>query len=115
MKRKPANSSGSSIEVTLDESAQHYAFELYITGTLPKSNRALRELKTACERLLKGRYSLTVIDLLKEPGRAATAQIFAVPTVLRIRPGPTRRLIGDLSTPGKGVETLLMVQLPKPN
>ena len=58
-------------ELKLDESAQHYAFELYITGTLPKSNRALRELKTTCERLLKGRYSLKVIDLLKEPARAA--------------------------------------------
>jgi circadian clock protein KaiB len=109
---KPKSTSGPAIQVTLDESAQNYAFELYITGTLPKSNRALTELKTACERLLKGRYSLKVIDLLKEPGRAAKAQIFAVPTVLRIRPGPTRRLIGDLSTPGKGAETLLIVQLP---
>jgi circadian clock protein KaiB len=110
MKRKLPTSSA--IELRLDESAQHYAFELYITGTLPKSNRALKELKTVCEHLLKGRYSLKVIDLLKEPARAAKAQVFAVPTLLRITPGPTRRLIGDLSAPGKGVENLLMIQLP---
>jgi circadian clock protein KaiB len=46
---------------------------------------------------LEGRYSIEVIDLLKNPQLAEGDQIFAIPTLVRKVPEPIRKIIGDLS------------------
>ncbi|MBK9991868.1 MAG: circadian clock protein KaiB [Verrucomicrobia bacterium] len=58
---------------------------------------AFANLKTICETHLKGRYRITVIDLLKQPQLAKGDQILAVPTVVRKLPSPMRTVIGNLS------------------
>jgi circadian clock protein KaiB len=63
----------------------------------PKSQEALSNLKKICEIHLKGRYRITVIDLLKRPQLARGDQILATPTVVRRLPNPVRTIIGDLS------------------
>jgi circadian clock protein KaiB len=54
-------------------------------------------LKAVCEEHLEGRYQLEVIDIFQQPDKAATDQIVALPTLLKLLPLPTRRFIGDLS------------------
>jgi circadian clock protein KaiB len=54
-------------------------------------------LKEICEIHLKGRYRITVIDLLKQPQLAKGDQILATPTVVRKLPSPVRTIIGSLS------------------
>ena len=63
----------------------------------PKSQTALANLKQFCETHLKGRYRITVIDLLKQPQLAKGDQILAMPTVVRRLPKPVRTIIGNLS------------------
>jgi circadian clock protein KaiB len=74
-----------------------YVLRLFISGVTPRSHRAIDNLQNICERYLAGRYRIEVIDLYQSPGRAHEEQIIAVPTLLRIRPFPQRRVIGDLS------------------
>jgi circadian clock protein KaiB len=70
---------------------------LYVAGQTPKSLTAFANLKRMCEEHLKGRYTIEVIDLLKNPQLAAGDQILALPTLVRKIPAPIKKIIGDLS------------------
>jgi circadian clock protein KaiB len=79
--------------------AQPWAWELrlYVAGATPKSVAAFRNIEQLCEQHLAGLYHIEVIDLMKNPQLAQTDQIVAVPTLVRNRPSPTRKIIGTLS------------------
>jgi circadian clock protein KaiB len=70
---------------------------LYVAGQTPKSLAAFTNLKKFCETHLQGKYNIEIIDLLKDPSRAAEDQILAIPTLVRKLPEPIRKIIGDLS------------------
>jgi len=74
-----------------------YVLRLYVAGTTPRSTRAVANIKKICEEHLKGRYDLQVIDIYQQPVLAEGEQIVAVPTLVKMLPGPLRRIIGDLS------------------
>lgn len=74
-----------------------WELRLYVAGQTVKSVTALANLKQYCERYLKGRYKLEVIDLLQHPQLAEGDQILAIPTLVRKVPAPIRKIIGDLS------------------
>src|SRR5580700_1112468 len=74
-----------------------WKLRLYVAGQTPKSIRAFDNLKVLCEKHLKGRYQIEVIDLLENPEMARGDQIVAVPTLVRDLPNPVRKIIGDLS------------------
>ena len=76
---------------------QLWQLRLYVMGQTPKSVTAFANLKQFCESYLKGRYRITVIDLVKQPQLAKGDQILAIPTVVRQLPKPVRTLIGTLS------------------
>jgi circadian clock protein KaiB len=78
-----------------------FVLRLYLTGTSPKSLRAIKAVKSLCEQHLNGRYDLEVIDLYQQPELAKSDQIIAVPTLVKKLPFPLRRLIGDLSDPDR--------------
>ena len=82
--------------------AKLWQLRLYVMDQAPKSLRAFENLKKMCESHLKGRYRITVIDLLKHPQLAKGDQILAVPTVVRRLPKPVRTIIGDLSDTERG-------------
>ena len=77
--------------------AKLWQLRLYVAGQTPKSLTAFENLKQFCESYLKGRYRITVIDLVKQPQLAKGDQILAIPTVVRQLPKPVRTLIGTLS------------------
>jgi circadian clock protein KaiB len=83
---------------------------LYVAGSAPKSLTALANLKDLCETHLAGRYEIEVVDLLEQPLRASSDEIIAVPTVVRQRPEPVRKVIGDLSDTDS---VLVGLRLPK--
>lgn len=70
---------------------------MYIAGQTPKSVLALKNINKYCQEYLEGKYSIEVIDLLKNPQLAEGDQIFAIPTLVRKVPEPLRKIIGDLS------------------
>jgi len=79
------------------EAAPHYSMTLFVTGTSLLSVRAVSRVREFCESELAGDYALEVVDLYRAPERAKTAQIIAAPTLLRDKPAPVRRIIGDMS------------------
>ena len=88
---------GTSREAKPTAAAWAWELRLYIAGPTPKSVTALRNIEQICEDHLAGRYHLEVIDLTKNPQLAQTDQILAVPTLVRKRPSPVRKIIGTLS------------------
>jgi circadian clock protein KaiB len=84
---------------------------VYVTGFSPKGRRAIDNLLRACEEHLPGRYTVEVVDVLKNPSRAAADQILAAPTVVRRLPAPIRKLVGDLSDSDR---LLIGLELPQP-
>ena len=77
--------------------SEKWNLRLYTAGQSPKSLAALDNLKRVCEQHLAGRYSIEVVDLLKNPRLAKDDQIVAIPTLVRKLPEPLRRIVGDLS------------------
>ena len=80
-----------------DAAPEKWNLRLYTAGQSPKSLAALANLKRVCEEHLAGRYSIEVIDLLKNPRLAKDDEIVAIPTLVRKLPEPLRRIVGDLS------------------
>jgi circadian clock protein KaiB len=70
---------------------------LFITGTTPRSARAIANLRRLCEEHLKGAYDLEVVDIYQHPDSAKQHQIIAAPTLVRMLPLPLRKIIGDLA------------------
>jgi circadian clock protein KaiB len=74
-----------------------WKLRLFVAGQTPKSIRAFANLEVICEKHLKGRYRIEVIDLLERPDMARGNQIVALPTLVVNLPLPVRQIIGDLS------------------
>ena len=91
-----------------------FLLRLYTAGPTEQSTRAVVNLRALCEKHLKGRYDLEVVDLFQEPERAAKDQIIAAPTLAKLLPLPARRFIGDLSETGRILKGLgLLPELPE--
>jgi len=84
------------IETEKEIDSEKWELRLYTAGQTPKSLTAFANLKRLCEEHLKGRYSIEVIDLTRNPQLAAGDQIVAIPTLVRKLPEPLRRIVGDL-------------------
>ena len=80
---------------------ENWDLRLYVAGKTPRALTALENLNRICEEHLAGKYSIEVIDLLKNPQLARGDQIIAVPTLVRKLPKPVRKIIGDLSNKEK--------------
>jgi circadian clock protein KaiB len=80
---------------------EHYVLRLYVTGSTPRSTRAVQNIRALCEEHLNGRYDLQVIDIYQQPLNAREEQIIAAPTLIKQLPSPLRKLVGDLSNTEK--------------
>ena len=80
-----------------DSASPAYLLHLFITGATPNSTRAVRNIKDICEQYLKGRYELLIVDIYQQPELAQQEDLIGVPTLIKLRPGLVRRLVGDLS------------------
>lgn len=72
-----------------------------MTGTSPRAEAAVANLRRICEEELRGRYELQVIDVLEQPQLAEDEKVLATPTLIKQLPPPLRRVIGDLSDKDK--------------
>jgi circadian clock protein KaiB len=70
---------------------------LFVTGTSPRAQVAIANLRRICDQELHGQYELEIIDVLENPQLAEDEKILATPTLIKQLPPPLRRVIGDLS------------------
>jgi circadian clock protein KaiB len=92
---------------------RRHLLKLYVAGNNRRTEQAI-----ACVRELignlKDRYDLQVIDILTEPRLAIFSGVFAVPTLVKDNPPPSRRLLGDLSNTQEVSEKLGLTEALSP-
>jgi circadian clock protein KaiB len=107
----PIDSKDEMEEALQASSAARYLLRLYVVGNSPKTEAAVSNLRELCEKRLKGRYQLEIVDISKNPQVAITEQIIAIPTLVKVLPLPLRKFIGDLSKPERVIVGLDLVNL----
>jgi circadian clock protein KaiB len=70
---------------------------LYVVGNAPNSAQAIANLKAICDEHFIAGHKVEIIDLLLEPGRALADGIIVTPTLIKLLPLPTQRLVGSLN------------------
>jgi circadian clock protein KaiB len=80
-----------------EPNAAHYCLRLFVSGSTPRSVRAIQNIRALCEEKLHGRYDLEVIDIYQHPEHVRPEQIVVTPTLVKKLPLPPRKIIGDLS------------------
>lgn len=75
----------------------HYKFQLYVADHAANSVKAVANLRALCKAHLPDTHEIEVVDVFAQPGRALSERIFMTPTLVIVEPGPTRRLVGNLS------------------
>lgn len=72
-------------------------FKLYIAGETLRSLKAVRNLRRIIDEHLDGQADAIIIDIMDHPAAARAERLLAIPTLVRERPLPMRRVVGDLS------------------
>lgn len=70
---------------------------LFVTDATPSSARARRHLETWMQRSGSQGVLLDVIDVRERPDLAEAERVLATPTLIRHKPLPRRKIVGDLS------------------
>jgi circadian clock protein KaiB len=74
-----------------------FSFRLYVAGDAQNSCRAIANLTALCRARLDGRHRIEIVDVFGQPERALMDGIVMTPTLMRLEPGPVRRMIGTLN------------------
>ncbi len=98
---------------TSDKFLPAYEFHLYVTGTTPNSLNAINNIREICEQFISGQYELKIIDLYNDPQAARKDQIIAIPTLIRKKPLPEKRIIGDLSDTDKVMDEMDILKMSR--
>jgi circadian clock protein KaiB len=80
-----------------EQGTSTYVLTLFVTGASDMSRRAIANVQALCERHLKDRYTLEVVDVHRDPSMMSVHDVVAAPTLIREMPLPKRMLVGDLS------------------
>ena len=89
----------------------NYRLQLFVSGSTPRSARAIQNIRALCEERLHGCYELEVVDIYQHPEFAKPEQIVVTPTLVKKLPAPLRKIIGDLSDRAKLLVGLDLVGL----
>lgn len=83
-------------EPAMDD-ALNYRFRLYVAGDGTNSVQAVANLASLCRTHLADRSVVEIVDVFQEPMRALEDGVFMTPTLLKLSPAPTRKIVGTLS------------------
>ena len=76
---------------------EDFVLRLFVAGATKRSHNAITNVRSICEQHFPGRFELEVIDVYTHPKETRDLQIVCTPTLVRLSPGPLRRIVGDLS------------------
>jgi circadian clock protein KaiB len=74
-----------------------HLLRLYVAGNSPNSVRAIANANAICAGHPEVGYKLEIVDLLKFPKRALADGVIVTPTLVKLRPLPVQRIVGNLS------------------
>ncbi|HRV91972.1 MAG TPA: circadian clock KaiB family protein [Anaerolineae bacterium] len=72
-------------------------FQLYIAGEHHHNHVAISNLQNLNKLYCQNQAKIEIIDLTKSPEVAIKARVVATPTLVKVKPSPVQRVIGDLS------------------
>jgi circadian clock protein KaiB len=90
------------------------SLRLFVAGSSPDSALALANLKALFPDGGPSRVEIEVVDVQKEPDRAARDAILVTPTLVKVSPAPPCRILGNLKN-REALLGLLGVALPRPD
>jgi circadian clock protein KaiB len=96
---------------TLSLPPARYRFRLFVAGMSPRSVSAIANARALFDRCLAGAYDLEVADVTHKPEWVTAAELIALPTLVRLEPGPVKKVVGDLSNAARALSAL---DLPEP-
>ncbi len=99
-------------EALARRSDEQFEFTLIVSGASDLSARAIGNATHLCETHLAGRYHLSVVDLHEAPASVLSGQVLAAPTLVKTRPLPICKFVGDLS---RSERVLAALGLPIPD
>ena len=82
--------------MTVDDS-DYWRLTLYVSGTSPQSVAAVETVRRICDKELRGRVDLQIVDIRDAGALAVEDGIVVLPTLVKHMPEPRRKLVGDLS------------------
>ncbi|MGK7890216.1 MAG: circadian clock KaiB family protein, partial [Leptolyngbyaceae cyanobacterium] len=80
----------------------------FVSGYGAATEIILQKLHQILETNLQEPYTLRVIDVYRNPDQAELNQITATPTLLKVWPPPSKRIVGSLDN----IEQFLAVLVP---
>jgi circadian clock protein KaiB len=78
-----------------------HAFTFFVAGGGELAVRAVANFERLIRPRLDGGCTLTVVDILEEPRKAREYRVVATPMLVRERPAPVIKILGDLSQEAK--------------
>jgi circadian clock protein KaiB len=73
-----------------------FEFRLYVAGDTQNSMLAIANLTEFCRTKLSGRHTIDIVNAFQEPSRALADGILMTPTLVKLAPGPMRKVVGTL-------------------
>jgi len=74
-----------------------FKFRLYTADGTQNSAQALANLTALCQTNVPDPYEIEVVDVFREPERARADGIRMTPTLIKVSPAPSCRIVGSLS------------------
>jgi circadian clock protein KaiB len=87
---------------------------LFVAGDSPDSAIAIANLKALLPGHESSRVEMEIVDVQREPDRAARDGIMVTPTLLKISPAPACRILGNLKN-RDALLLLLGIEPPRPD
>jgi circadian clock protein KaiB len=83
-----------------------YAFRLFVAGREPNSMAARHNLTQLCEKYLKGRHRIYIVDVFESVEAALKHRVLVTPTLIVLKPKLGVTLLGNLSETSQILATL---------
>jgi len=72
------------------------SLRLFVAGNSPDSSLAVANLEALFPKGESTPVKIEIVDVQREPARAARDQIVVTPTLLKLSPSPSLRILGNL-------------------
>jgi circadian clock protein KaiB len=83
-----------------------FRLRLYVAGSTRNSAQAIANLSSICGSHLNEECQVEVIDVTRHPRRALDDGVLMTPMLVKLSPGPVRRIVGTLSEARTVLEAL---------
>lgn len=80
-----------------DAPVTEIVLRLYVTGRTQSAARAIDTVSALQQQLGADRVRVEIIDVLEDPVSAVNDDVYATPTIFRVKPEPVRRLFGNIA------------------